>query len=248
MTAKPLFYKLPAEVARRRDLPSAAKVIAAVLIYRLGENESCWPGLRILAGDTGLSVGAVRQSIRHLENGKIFAVQRVKGRANRYRLLIETVSESDTVRKDKCVKKWRTGVSESGTELYQKIAPNQNIEQLNQIQSLCPKSDAFRLAELLLSLILARKPDFKKPNLQGWAKDIDRMIRLDKRTPEQIEAVIRWCQQDLFWQSNILSAAKLREKFDQLELRMKGSNGQQKPKYDRDFAGQRSSIGSDVEM
>ena len=74
------------------------------------------------------------------------------------------------------------------------------------------------------------------------------MIRLDKRKPERIEAVIYWCQQDPFWQSNILSTEKLREKFDQLELRMKGSNGQQKPKYDRDFAGQRSSIGSDVEM
>ena len=38
------------------------------------------------------------------------------------------------------------------------------------------------------------------------------------RTPEQIEAAIRWCQADEFWRSNILSASKLREKYDQLRL------------------------------
>jgi hypothetical protein len=34
---------------------------------------------------------------------------------------------------------------------------------------------------------------------------------------------MRWCQRDLFWQGNILSTAKFREKFDQLELKMKGT-------------------------
>jgi len=81
---------------------------------------------------------------------------------------------------------------------------------------------ALRLSGVLLHLILARKPDFKKPDLQAWAKDLDRAIRLDGRAPERIEAVIRWCQADPFWQANILSTAKLREKFDQLELKMEG--------------------------
>jgi hypothetical protein len=84
-------------------------------------------------------------------------------------------------------------------------------------------ADAFRLSELLLSLILERKPDFKRPDLRQWEKHVERMIRLDKRTPERIEAVMRWCQRDSFWQANILSTAKLREKFDQLELKMKGT-------------------------
>ncbi len=52
------------------------------------------------------------------------------------------------------------------------------------------------------------------------------MIRLDSRKPDRIEKVIRWSQQDSFWQSNILSVAKLRKQFDVLELRM---SGQTKP-------------------
>jgi hypothetical protein len=82
--------------------------------------------------------------------------------------------------------------------------------------------EAVRLAELLLNLILSQKPDLKKPNLQTWAKDIDKMIRLDGRTPERIEPVIRWVQQDQFWQSNILSPRSLHKHFDTLEKKMRG--------------------------
>jgi hypothetical protein len=77
-----------------------------------------------------------------------------------------------------------------------------------------------------LHLILEEKPDFRRPDLDRWAAEIDRMLRLDGRTPERIEAVIRWCRRDAFWQSNILSTAKLRKHFDRLELRM----GREPPK------------------
>jgi biotin operon repressor len=89
------------------------------------------------------------------------------------------------------------------------------------------EADALRLAELLLSLILERKIDFKRPDVSQWAKSIDCMLRLDKRSPERIEAVIRWCQADngngqwRGWQDNILSTAKVRQKFDKLELDMR---------------------------
>lgn len=87
-------------------------------------------------------------------------------------------------------------------------------------------STEFRLASLLLQKIRERKPDYKEPNLQSWAKDIDLMLRIDKRKPEIIEKVILWCQADDFWQNNILSTRKLRKQFDRLEL--------QKPKKYRD--------------
>jgi hypothetical protein len=81
-------------------------------------------------------------------------------------------------------------------------------------------SDEFRLAELLFNLIRERNPTHKKPNLQMWASIIDKMIRLDSRKADDIDAVIKWSQADLFWQNNVLSTQKLREKFDQLILRM----------------------------
>ena len=53
-----------------------------------------------------------------------------------------------------------------------------------------------------------------------WHQAMDRLNRIDGYTPEQIRQVIDWSQQDEFWQGNILSAPKLREKFDQLKTRM----------------------------
>jgi 5-bromo-4-chloroindolyl phosphate hydrolysis protein len=57
------------------------------------------------------------------------------------------------------------------------------------------------------------------------------MLRIDKRTPDEIEAVIRFCQADDFWCSNILSTKKLREKFTALLAKMNGKSA--RPKLDR---------------
>jgi len=77
----------------------------------------------------------------------------------------------------------------------------------------------FQLSKYLFDLIRKRKPDFKKPNKEKWTEHIDKMIRLDKRKPKRIREIIKWCQQDGFWQNNILSTEKLRKQFDQLELK-----------------------------
>lgn len=106
-------------------------------------------------------------------------------------------------------------VTESATDNVTAVNGNGNINNNNKYSQ---NSDEFRLAELLLNLILERKPDYKKPNLQTWAKHIELMIRKDERTPERIEKVMRWSQSDSFWQNNILSTDKLRKQFDRLEM------------------------------
>lgn len=100
-------------------------------------------------------------------------------------------------------------------------------------QLLAEGSREFELATLLFSLIQQNDPKAKKPNLQTWAKDMDGIIRLDGRDPPEVEAVIRWCQRDPFWKTNILSAGKLRKQFGQLAMKMKGGNGNGKPEPER---------------
>jgi hypothetical protein len=82
-------------------------------------------------------------------------------------------------------------------------------------------SDELRLSELLYKKIKERNPEHKEVNLQKWACDIDLMLRVDNRKPDVIEKLIIWCQQDSFWQNNILSTSKLRAQYDQLILKMK---------------------------
>jgi hypothetical protein len=79
------------------------------------------------------------------------------------------------------------------------------------------------LAELLLSLIQNNNPTFKNPYLDSWAEQVRLMREKDNRTYEQIEFMVKWCQKDTFWQANILSTRKLREKFDTLVAQAKRS-------------------------
>lgn len=121
-----------------------------------------------------------------------------------------------------------------------------NVKNDNNDNKYSPNSDEFRLSELLFNEIVSRKPDFKRPNLQKWAVHIDRMTRLDSRAVERIEEVIRWCQQDDFWQNNILSTEKLRKHFDKLELQINKGKNNGSNKTNREFT-TTSAIGKTIE-
>ena len=78
-----------------------------------------------------------------------------------------------------------------------------------------------RLAELLNERITAWLPNAKVPaNLDTWANELRLAMVQDGRTEQELESVIRWATADSFWRGNILSAKKLREKFDQLQGKM----------------------------
>lgn len=45
-----------------------------------------------------------------------------------------------------------------------------------------------------------------------WAKTYDALVRIDKRTPEQIRQVCQWARADSFWARNFMSPLKLRQR------------------------------------
>jgi len=81
-------------------------------------------------------------------------------------------------------------------------------------------SPPYKLSALLENKIRKNDVGFKKQNLQKWSLHIDRLIRLDKREPKQIQDVIVFTQSDSFWMTNILSTSKLRDKYSTLLLQM----------------------------
>lgn len=60
----------------------------------------------------------------------------------------------------------------------------------------------------------SRRPEITN----GWREAARLLIDKDQRPPEEIHRLIDWCQAHAFWQSNVLSMPKLREKYDQLRL------------------------------
>ncbi len=80
-------------------------------------------------------------------------------------------------------------------------------------------------AKYLFEKIRGNNPKQKEPNFDTWSNDFRLMREKDNRELQEIKDVIDWCQADPFWQGNILSAKKLREKFDQLTIQMNSKKG-----------------------
>ena len=77
------------------------------------------------------------------------------------------------------------------------------------------------LSAFLFEKIKELNPNHKKPaTFKEWDLHIERMIRLDKRSPAEIRAVIEWVAKDPFWCTVILSTQKLRKQFDRLFILM----------------------------
>lgn len=95
-----------------------------------------------------------------------------------------------------------------------------------------PDGKAYKAAAYLDSCICKRLPT-RKPaterQLQSWADAFDKCHRLDDQSWEDIARVLKFSQEDPFWQSNILSGAKFREKYVQLLAKMQARPGSGRP-------------------
>lgn len=74
------------------------------------------------------------------------------------------------------------------------------------------------LATGMFQCILTHNRKMKQPNIQKWAEEFERLMRIDKREYADIVDMIKWAQKHDFWHTNILSPKKLREKWDVLFL------------------------------
>lgn len=125
------FYKVPQDIAARKDLRASDKIVYAVIMDHLGNNDHCWPGVRMIAKKTGLALQTVVNSIERLENGGLIYVQRNGiGKSNHYK----SVSKNRMVQKLERSKIHNSGVLKSSTEVFQKLEHNQT-DLLNQTYS-----------------------------------------------------------------------------------------------------------------
>ena len=89
-----------------------------------------------------------------------------------------------------------------------------------------------RCVDMLIGSCLKSFPNSKVPGTlaekQKWAIEIDRMKRLDGRTEGEILQALYYAITDPFWQTNIRSAKKFREKFETLLVQSIGKRDKAK--------------------
>lgn len=95
-----------------------------------------------------------------------------------------------------------------------------------------PDSIPYALADYQLNSVLDIVPNFRgkdwregskyrEKTLQSWSIIHDKILRLDKRNPDEVMDIMDFIAKDSFWCSNVLSAGKLRDQYDKLLLQMK---------------------------
>lgn len=207
------------------ELPSPRKFVLVALADFADENGTCFPSQHRLMRMTGLGERAVRNSLRALEDeGLIMSVARYEdGRRipNRYRLSMLPIPAP------------RAGsvparqTEPTGTSVPNLPAPRageeppvnhqKNHQLTSEVAEAPSRPDVERLLDLLDSEIVAnggRKPSRTKKNRDAIRLMLDR----DGISEADVAGAIRWCQHDEFWRANILSASKLRAKYETLRL------------------------------
>lgn len=120
----------------------------------------------------------------------------------------------------KCGFHW-TKLSNGNDEIVQPIPyikPDKNTNNKpNTIVSPQAKLCAEKLRDKILEIYPNNVGAKKKDCVERWAKDIEKMYRLDDRSWGDIEKAIDWAMNDSFWQKNIWSGANLRKHYDRLE-------------------------------
>lgn len=87
-----------------------------------------------------------------------------------------------------------------------------------------PREDVESICTLLADLVESNGS--KRPTITArWRTEARLLLDKDGRPLAEVERLIRWCQSDPFWRTNILSIPTFRDKYDQLRLKAQ-SNGQ----------------------
>jgi len=236
---------------------STGQLVLLVLAnYARPDGTSAFPAVRTLARATCLSERSVQRKLRELEAAGIIErcdplivaayITRSDSRPIGYNILMSTAPNGVTV----CHPVERDGVTvgQHGVTVSPSrgdgVAPEPLLEpSINPSLIIMSNDNLSKLVAPVISMLCHLLADLivvngsKRPTVSAaWLKDMDRLIRLDGRTPEQVEHVIRWCQNDSFWQGNIHSPLKLRVQYDKLRL---AANRVAKGTEPRGFAGLR---------
>ena len=84
----------------------------------------------------------------------------------------------------------------------------------------CITKEAREMSMYLWECIHTYHPNNKPPNLDKWAKEVDKIFRLDKRSWEDIKKVFDFAIEHSFWVTVILSPHALRKSFEKILAQM----------------------------
>ncbi len=185
-----------------------------------------WATGRIaISRDTGLTQQNVRTALNKLEKLNILTIKPTT------KFSVFSIVNWDKYQQD------NQQVTNSQPTSNQQVTTNNNVknednENNNSVQAE-PKRSKFsfsdnqmRFAKAVYEKVKVITPKMKEPNLESWANTARLLNEVDGADLNDVWKVFSWANADSFWSVNILSLAKLRDKYPDLSAKMKAaSNG-----------------------
>lgn len=231
-TSKVLYTKMPnaAVVERIPELGKAAVLVYLILAYHADKNGDCFPSLSLIGKESGFKRSTVCKALKVLECEGLIDVERgTGGKGNKYKLTTlfgstqtDTTPQPDSAQRDTQPSAQRD--TQVGPKGIQELNPLTKPNEPKKSRALRFDENDREIASWMLERIRTLDPNCKEPNLDSWANDIRLMRQKNNRTPDSIRSVFGWANASSFWKSNILSPAKLRDKFTTLLTQMNGEN------------------------
>ena len=211
---------IPKLVMKDKKLTVEAKAIYAYICSYAGGGDTAFPSVDLICSDLGMSENRFFKHRKLLVESGYLTIKRTRkevGWSNNIYTICHTVHlQFEGIGIE--------GIRNEGTNNnnLNNNSSNNKKSAKNTRNSAKAKYDEVSpyilLSKDLFNRIKRNNDEAKEPNYQTWADDFRKLIELDGKSVDNVRLVIEWCQQDSFWKANILSAKKLREKYDQLKV------------------------------
>lgn len=227
---------IPPGILCRRDLLPSEKILIGRIISLTNERGYCYASNAYLGEQLGMTKGSAANMIGDLHQRGFLKIDLTRNENHHI-----TERRIYPIYEDLPIHPQVMGYSptgEGGIHPQVKGGIHPQVKGSIRVKSIRVKStsealkasdDVLKLSRLLYSEILINESSTRLPHItnekeiehkiQTWAKDINKLIRIDRQNPAIVEEVIRWTQQDSFWGPNVQSGQKLREKWDALVAR-----------------------------
>ena len=222
---------IPKKVMKDEDLTIDAKAIYAFMASFAGAGNTSFPSVKFITDKLGISRQRFNKHRKLLEDKGYITIKKERKsdgswESNVYTL--ETLPRLQNPTLDNLTLDNPTsGNVTTNNNTINNNTINNNTKSTSR-SKLKFETHHLELAKLLYKEILHNNPQHKKPNLESWANDFRLMMEIDKREGKEIQELILFSQSHDFWYKNILSAGKLREKYDVLILEKYGKQGNKK--------------------
>ena len=203
---------LPNWLMKRDELSGNAKLVYARLAQFAGKNGKAFPKQSTLSGEVGISDRQLRRVIKELVDCKLVGViQQGLGRPNYYVFYSHEWLNSGVDTSD--LPEWSDMTGQGGHMCPVPLKENHKEENHKKINASPEVIEfVFNFQKHVLATHGVKAPKLTESLLNNGEDVVDKLIRLDGFTLDQIKNSLRWAITDDFWSKNVLSLGSLRKK------------------------------------